>query len=596
MRPIRWIHISDIHMSARDEWSQDVVLTAMCNQISSYRADGVTADFILLTGDLAFSGKAEEYKLVVDFLDALCDAAQVSKERIFCIPGNHDIDRDKQKLCFQGARLHLQNQNRIDAVLAGGDDLATLLDRQESYRQFQKQYFANQERWQTKAGLAYVSKLAIEDVVVAILGLDSSWLANGGSDDHGKLLVGEKQVIDALRILQEDDNQAHILIAMAHHPLHLLRDYDRRPVMNRIERKCHFLHCGHLHEPEARTTLSGSTACLTLGAGATFESRESHNSYSVITLDLLRGTRKVATHQFNPADGTFSSSSAQEYSIEVNPTDLCNVGELAQAMSEFDNGLNRWSHYFSALLLEKKAELPVPLPNGHTFASYSALQGLPESELKLRTANFLTFRNALRVLYPRRPLSDIFGQHGGSVAQYGEYLTSACDTDTELLERMDAQERDARQLVSTTLGKSSSYTNLLLAELAEAQDWQLLRDQALRHIDSSDPATAVLAKRMLALGMANSEEMVDKSSAIEIYRSISEAGAMEPSDVGNLAKLLSDAGKHKEAKMVVLDGIRNFPLRADYFAQIGHQIVEATGDKIFRTQLEDAIKERGESE
>ena len=60
MRPISWIHVSDFHMRVSDAWSQDVVLTAMCDDIARQRRERA-ADFILVSGDLAFSGKAEEY-------------------------------------------------------------------------------------------------------------------------------------------------------------------------------------------------------------------------------------------------------------------------------------------------------------------------------------------------------------------------------------------------------------------------------------------------------------------------------------------------------------------------------------------------------
>lgn len=82
-------------MSVRDAWSQDVVLRAMCDCIDDLRKQGLAVDFILATGDLAFSGKSEEYALVRDFFDALCEASGVPKERIFCVPGNHDIDRSR---------------------------------------------------------------------------------------------------------------------------------------------------------------------------------------------------------------------------------------------------------------------------------------------------------------------------------------------------------------------------------------------------------------------------------------------------------------------------------------------------------------------
>ena len=98
MRPIRWLHISDIHLRAGNEWSQDVVLKAMCRNIGEQRAAGNQADFVLVTGDIAFSGKSDEYALAASFFDAVQTASGVSRERIFCVVGNHDIDRDRPEV------------------------------------------------------------------------------------------------------------------------------------------------------------------------------------------------------------------------------------------------------------------------------------------------------------------------------------------------------------------------------------------------------------------------------------------------------------------------------------------------------------------
>jgi hypothetical protein len=56
MRSICWLHISDIHMRVSDAWSQDIVLQAMCADIAEQCKEGTIPDFILATGDLAFSG------------------------------------------------------------------------------------------------------------------------------------------------------------------------------------------------------------------------------------------------------------------------------------------------------------------------------------------------------------------------------------------------------------------------------------------------------------------------------------------------------------------------------------------------------------
>ncbi|MEN8130389.1 MAG: metallophosphoesterase [Pseudomonadota bacterium] len=198
------------------------------DQIEQQRAEGTAADFILATGDISFSGKTDEYTFAADFFDAISTASGVPKERVFCIPGNHDIDRERHKLCFLGARGSLQDQNRIDAVLAAEEDLGTLLKRQENYRHFQDSYFNGQDRGRTDDGLGYVSHLVIEDVRLAIVGLDSAWLAEGGLSDRGRLLIGERQVINALKLAQEHHDAPHIIVGMAHHPFHLLHERDRQ--------------------------------------------------------------------------------------------------------------------------------------------------------------------------------------------------------------------------------------------------------------------------------------------------------------------------------------------------------------------------------
>ena len=270
MRPICWLHISDIHMRVSDAWSQDVVLKAMCDDIARQGKNGLLPDFILATGDLAFSGNVAEYNLVESFFDAISAASGVPKERIFCIPGNHDIDRDRQKISFV-ARHFAQSQNQVDSLLSCREDMETLLRRESSYRKFQKSCLKGQTREWTEDGLGYVSIATFDNIRLAIVGLDFAWLAEGGISDHGKLLVGERQVINALRIAARSD--PHIIISAAHHPFQLLQDFDRRPVQSRIERSCHFFHCGHLHEPEARPAGLTASGCLSLSAGAAFETR-----------------------------------------------------------------------------------------------------------------------------------------------------------------------------------------------------------------------------------------------------------------------------------------------------------------------------------
>jgi hypothetical protein len=272
-------------------------------------------------------------------------------------------------MCFLGARSYTQSANQVDTLLSPGEDLNTLLTREENYRKFQSMYLAKQTRKPTPDGLGYASLIVVDDVRLAVVGLDSAWLAEGGASDHGKLLIGERQVIDALMLAQQ--LEPHLTIAMAHHPFHVLQDFDRRTTQRRIEQSCLFFHCGHLHEPEARTAGLHAAGCLTLAAGAAFETRQSQNSYTIATVDLLRGKRSARTLKYVPSEGRFKAEAEDEFPIEIPPAAACTVPELAAAMTAYRPSLSTWAHYLSALLLDQKGELPIPVDGGYIFGSVS---------------------------------------------------------------------------------------------------------------------------------------------------------------------------------------------------------------------------------
>jgi predicted phosphodiesterase len=592
MHPISWLHISDIHMRLSDAWSHDVVLKAMCDDIARQRNEGASFDFVLVTGDVAFSGNVDEYHLATGLFDAISTASGAEKERIFCVPGNHDVDRERQKLCFVGARNYFESQNRLDALLYPGEELDTLLKREENYRNFQRTYFSEQARTGTADGLGYVSLITIDGVKLAIVGLDSAWLANGGIEDHGKLLIGERQAINGLSLANTFN--PHIIIAMAHHPFHVLQEFDRVTVQNRIEHGCHFFHCGHLHEPESRNVGPTGSGCLTLTAGASFETRQSHNTYSSVMLDLPRGERTVTTIQYNPVSGGFAFKSCDSYPIEIVTTDICSVGELALAMKVYRPSLSRFAHYLSALLLNAKSEIPIPTQNGYTFGSFAVLKAQPNTDLKRSTVDFMAFQNVLRVFYTRLPLADIFTEYGETVAAYAIMLEQIATVQPDIQDRLTGLENDSQILAATEPRTTFSHAVALFTQLSKEHEWSLLREQAKRHLQSADRSIAVQAKRMLALSLAHGEQVADRIAAAELYGSLMQEGAAEASDAGNFATLLIDLDNFEGAQKTVLDGIEKFPVKAtDYFFQIGQKIVEATGSREFRRQLENAIKAKG---
>jgi predicted phosphodiesterase len=576
-------------MRPRDEWSQDVILRAMTKSIAQARTEGRTLDFVLVTGDLAFSGKPNEYELVKGFLNAISEASGVPREKFFCVPGNHDVDREKQKLCFVGARQQLTSPNAVDPVLAPDDNLETLLQRQQPYRDFQSSYFAGQARTPTADGLAYVASLEIDNVIVAVVGLNSAWLSEGGESDHGKLLIGERQLIGALDLVERC--KPHVVIAMAHHPLHLLHEFDRVAALDRISAGCDFFHCGHLHQPEARGAGFDAKACLNVAAGASFETREAHNTYSIVRLNLDEGTRTLTTVQYDKGRGGFLYSSDESFPFELSPAATCELGELAAAISALSADASPFAHYLAALLLGQKAEVPVVGSAGHVFASVAVLEAQSDDALRRKTIEFLRFRNALRVFVGRVALPTLLVQRGHAVTLYAQELKARCAADTGLAARISRHDDDVRSMLASQ--PKVTYAADLLVELAAAQDWSLLREQAGRQLASPNPAVVAQARRMMALVLAHGSDAADRQEAILQYRALIADGVAEAADRTNLVILLHSLGEVCEAKKLVLESLGVMPPDAlAALIDIGHRLVAETGDRQFRTELEAEQRKR----
>ncbi|HNG94796.1 MAG TPA: metallophosphoesterase [Acidobacteriota bacterium] len=96
---LSWLHLSDIHFGEAQGTGRDAVLNRLIDDVRELRErDQLAPDLIFITGDIAWSGKPNQYeKQAKPFLEKLQAAADVEPSRIFLIPGNHDVDRSQIK-------------------------------------------------------------------------------------------------------------------------------------------------------------------------------------------------------------------------------------------------------------------------------------------------------------------------------------------------------------------------------------------------------------------------------------------------------------------------------------------------------------------
>jgi predicted MPP superfamily phosphohydrolase len=131
MNTLTWLHLSDLHFRASQAHNSNVVLKALLRDIRErIQKDGLHPDFLAVTGDIAFSGQPAEYALARAFLDDLLAATDLPRERLFLVPGNHDVNRSLVTLGVKAIGAALTDRESANTLLT------TLEDRQRVMARF----------------------------------------------------------------------------------------------------------------------------------------------------------------------------------------------------------------------------------------------------------------------------------------------------------------------------------------------------------------------------------------------------------------------------------------------------------------------------
>jgi formylglycine-generating enzyme required for sulfatase activity/3',5'-cyclic AMP phosphodiesterase CpdA len=302
---LRILHLSDLHARGSREpapWRRRRVLGPAWEQnLDALREDG-SFDLLCMTGDLAFSGDASEYAEVTDFLMATLDRLGMQRDRLFLVPGNHDVHRDTEADAWRELRGHMSHHDAaaFSHWLAGGkaprgvdDGLRDLvLRRQADYRDWLEHTLQRGELLPARSphqrlGYRKTLRLPGQPFDIHVLGLDSAWLA-GDDADSRNLWLTEDQV---MRLATDDRGNPlpGFRLALIHHPLTDLADGEHcrrllagsaagtRPLVDLLLR-------GHLHETEPETWADPERTLRQLAAGCLYESDRYPNACIAMTV------------------------------------------------------------------------------------------------------------------------------------------------------------------------------------------------------------------------------------------------------------------------------------------------------------------------
>lgn len=349
-KQLRWLHLSDFHLKESDQWSQDVVLKSLLTDISNRYSTGLPLDFIFITGDLAFSGKTEEYLIVEDFLCQLLETTGVTSDRLLMVPGNHDINRNIEIDAFTGARCLLKDSAEVDKFLGDEDRRRTLFRRQSAFREFANR-LCKGHRY-SEASYQHSAQFDLHGLSIAVFLIDSTWLSEGGETDSHSILVGERQLIDLSSKLSEPA----LVVGLMHHPMDWLAPFEHAAIKHLAADTCHLLFRGHVHEDSIETLSQAGNHLKVFTAGASYESRLSANCYGYGVVDLLTGDGRCIVHKYRNDTKTWEKQEPVSWTLTDQQNYSINLGDVVSAVSSHRTP---YSNYLTCLVAQKVTEIPV---------------------------------------------------------------------------------------------------------------------------------------------------------------------------------------------------------------------------------------------
>lgn len=282
------LHLSDIHIKSAHDWILDKAdSVAACVYPSLPDA---TVVFVIVSGDIAFSGKITQYTEAEIFFQKIRLAIKTEKDlpiHFICCAGNHDCDFDlgnkTRTLALNGVRADPSQFD--DSILETGAAL------QVAFRTFSDKLITQEE---SRVGdlLWNCHRFTVEGKEVVIDSINVAWCSNL-HEDPGSLIFPHERYASRL------NESVDVRLSVMHHPLNWFSQSSYRPFRELIRGVANVVISGHEHVG---------------GVGEDLHSESGHSAY--IEGCALQGDKPQADSSFNLAifnldDGTYRSTRFQ---------------------------------------------------------------------------------------------------------------------------------------------------------------------------------------------------------------------------------------------------------------------------------------------
>lgn len=285
-----FLHLSDLHV-VKDDARVPVWIDVIPKTIFQHvrQADAL---FIVLSGDLAYSGKREEFDLVGDFLGAI--QQQVNKQfsgetHVVMAPGNHDCDFS----IGDGVRDVVVDNIVKEGAVNDSSLIKACTSVQKNYREFAEKW-QSEERHEFSDDLVECYRFTIKEKELVFVNVNVSWMSRL-KEKQGEMVFPANNYKGLFR-----DIRADVKFCIMHHPLNWYSQASYHDFRVLLQGSFNGIFSGHEHVNAARRVSDlGRGDCVYFEAPSLGPEDEKDSAFSAIDVDFDSGCFSITSYELD---------------------------------------------------------------------------------------------------------------------------------------------------------------------------------------------------------------------------------------------------------------------------------------------------------
>lgn len=303
-KPIRILHLSDLHIHKDGLRDQRIVLQSLFADIKKTSAKKGAYDLIFFTGDLIAKGGYSDASIqlaIEEFIVPLLDAANIEPSRLILVPGNHDVNLKEQSSLLAGAQKGLRTEDEVASYLEEAINSSIKTGLEGFNALIGKLGGAEAAVLNNNHYRAY--QLDIGGLRVGVAAFNSAWHATGAAadGDYGHLRIGRKQTDELVEAMKGAD----VKFALAHHPTDWLTPKESQSFRRQLLLHFDGFFHGHNHDPDVTFSVGSSSSYFAGNAGCLYQNREYFNGYCCIEYYHSDSEWKISGREYVEARQAF---------------------------------------------------------------------------------------------------------------------------------------------------------------------------------------------------------------------------------------------------------------------------------------------------